>query len=84
MSMLRAQISATNICEIEVRMTTPPHGFYFDNNATTPIDASVRDAMLPMMDGVFGNKAKTSSCAPPIKTTHFGQTKPSNGAWPEL
>src|SRR5215212_694309 len=28
---------------------------YFDYNATTPLDAQVRDAMLPYLDEVFGN-----------------------------
>src|SRR5260370_29319073 len=28
---------------------------YFDHNATTPLDAAVRDAMLPYLDEVFGN-----------------------------
>lgn len=28
---------------------------YFDNSATTPLDPRVRDAMIPFLDGVFGN-----------------------------
>ncbi len=28
---------------------------YFDYNATTPLDPQVREAMLPYLDGVFGN-----------------------------
>jgi cysteine desulfurase len=28
---------------------------YFDYNATTPLDPQVREAMLPFMDGIFGN-----------------------------
>jgi cysteine desulfurase len=28
---------------------------YFDYNATTPLDAAVREAMLPFLDGIFGN-----------------------------
>lgn len=28
---------------------------YFDYNATTPLDAQVREAMLPFLDGIFGN-----------------------------
>jgi cysteine desulfurase len=28
---------------------------YFDHNATTPLDAQVRDAMLPYLDARFGN-----------------------------
>lgn len=28
---------------------------YFDNNATTPVDPSVRDAMLPFLGEMFGN-----------------------------
>jgi cysteine desulfurase len=28
---------------------------YFDYNATTPLDAQVREVMLPFLDGIFGN-----------------------------
>ncbi|HZV35556.1 MAG TPA: cysteine desulfurase family protein [Verrucomicrobiae bacterium] len=28
---------------------------YLDYNATTPLDPAVRDAMLPFLDGIFGN-----------------------------
>lgn len=28
---------------------------YFDYNATTPLDPGVREAMLPFLDGIFGN-----------------------------
>jgi cysteine desulfurase len=28
---------------------------YFDYNATTPLDAAVRDAMLPFLGGIYGN-----------------------------
>src|ERR1043165_3293812 len=28
---------------------------YFDYNATTPLDAEVRGAMLPFLEGVWGN-----------------------------
>ena len=28
---------------------------YFDYNATTPLDPRVREAMLPFLDGIFGN-----------------------------
>lgn len=28
---------------------------YFDNSATTPLDPLVREAMLPYLDGIFGN-----------------------------
>jgi len=28
---------------------------YFDHNATTTLDAGVREAMLPFLDGIFGN-----------------------------
>ena len=28
---------------------------YFDYNATTPLDPQVREAMLPFLDGVYGN-----------------------------
>jgi cysteine desulfurase len=32
-----------------------PRTIYFDYNATTPLDASVRDAMLPFLDNIWGN-----------------------------
>jgi cysteine desulfurase len=32
-----------------------PRSIYFDYNATTPLDAAVRDAMLPYFDDVWGN-----------------------------
>ena len=32
-----------------------PKTIYFDCNATTPLDAQVREAMLPFLGGVFGN-----------------------------
>jgi cysteine desulfurase len=32
-----------------------PRTIYFDYNATTPLDPSVRDAMLPFLDSVWGN-----------------------------
>ena len=28
---------------------------YFDYNATTPLDPQVREAMLPFLDGIYGN-----------------------------
>src|SRR5580704_10102001 len=31
------------------------HTVYFDYNATTPLDAAVREAMLPFLDGIYGN-----------------------------
>ncbi|MGY8654430.1 MAG: cysteine desulfurase family protein [Verrucomicrobiia bacterium] len=34
---------------------------YFDYNATTPLDADVRRAMLPYLDEVFGNPASVHS-----------------------
>jgi len=34
---------------------------YFDYNATTPLDPDVREAMLPYLDGVFGNPASVHS-----------------------
>jgi cysteine desulfurase len=37
---------------------------YFDYNATTPLDAEVRAAMLPFMDGIYGN---------PSSVHHIGQ-----------
>lgn len=33
----------------------PPRTIYFDYNATTPLDAGVREAMLPFLDEVWGN-----------------------------
>ena len=32
-----------------------PRTIYFDYNATTPLDPAVRDAMLPFLNGVWGN-----------------------------
>ena len=32
-----------------------PRTIYFDYNATTPLDPAVREAMLPFLDGVWGN-----------------------------
>ena len=32
-----------------------PRTIYFDYNATTPLDARVREAMLPFLDGIWGN-----------------------------
>lgn len=37
---------------------------YFDYNATTPLDPAVREAMLPFMDGIYGN---------PSSVHHVGQ-----------
>jgi cysteine desulfurase len=37
---------------------------YFDNNATTPLDPQVREAMLPYLDECFGN---------PSSGHHFGE-----------
>ena len=37
---------------------------YFDYNATTPLDTEVRAAMLPYMDGIYGN---------PSSVHHIGQ-----------
>jgi cysteine desulfurase len=34
---------------------------YFDNSATTPLDPRVRDAMLPYLNGVFGNPSSMHS-----------------------
>ncbi|MFZ4855645.1 MAG: cysteine desulfurase family protein [Desulfuromonadaceae bacterium] len=34
---------------------------YFDNSATTPLDPNVREAMLPYLDGVFGNPSSMHS-----------------------
>lgn len=33
----------------------PVRTIYFDYNATTPLDPQVREAMLPFLDGIFGN-----------------------------
>jgi cysteine desulfurase len=33
----------------------PVRTVYFDYNATTPLDAAVREAMLPFLDGIYGN-----------------------------
>jgi cysteine desulfurase len=35
--------------------TNPVQTVYFDYNATTPLDAQVREAMMPFMEGIFGN-----------------------------
>ena len=34
---------------------TPARTVYFDYNATTPLDPDVRAAMLPFLEGIFGN-----------------------------
>ena len=39
-------------------MTKRP--IYFDNNATTPVDARARDAMLPFLGDDYGNAASRS------------------------
>ncbi|MEJ0088829.1 MAG: aminotransferase class V-fold PLP-dependent enzyme [Limisphaerales bacterium] len=36
-------------------MSAMPRTVYFDYNATTPLDPSVRDAMLPFLDNIWGN-----------------------------
>ena len=41
-----------------------PKTIYFDCNATTPLDPQVREAMLPLLSGVFGN---------PSSIHHVGQ-----------
>lgn len=41
-----------------------PRTIYFDYNATTPLDASVREAMLPLMNEFWGN---------PSSVHHIGQ-----------
>lgn len=33
----------------------PVRTIYFDYNATTPLDAAVREEMLPFLDGIYGN-----------------------------
>ena len=39
-------------------MTAPP--LYFDHLATTPVDPRVLEALLPTLQGDFGNAASTS------------------------
>ena len=34
---------------------------YFDYNATTPLDGAVREAMMPFLDGVWGNPSSVHS-----------------------
>ena len=46
-------------------METTNHFIYFDNNATTPIDKRVLDAMLPFLKDNFANSSSTH---------HFGQS----------
>src|SRR5689334_20144744 len=41
-----------------------PRTIYFDYNATTPLDAQVREDMLPFLGGVWGN---------PSSVHHVGQ-----------
>lgn len=40
---------------LECSHPKPVHSIYFDYNATTPLDPSVREAMLPFLDNVYGN-----------------------------
>jgi cysteine desulfurase len=46
-------------------MTESDHIIYFDNNATTPVDPRVLDAMLPFLKDNFANSSSTH---------HFGQS----------
>ncbi|MGA3265798.1 MAG: cysteine desulfurase family protein [Verrucomicrobiota bacterium] len=38
-----------------------PRTIYLDYNATTPLDPAVRDAMLPFLDGLWGNPSSIHS-----------------------
>jgi cysteine desulfurase len=38
-----------------VERLNPVRTVYFDYNATTPLDPGVREAMLPFLEGIFGN-----------------------------
>ncbi len=38
------------------------HPVYFDNNATTPLDPRVRDAMLPWLSELHGNPSSAHAC----------------------
>ena len=40
---------------------------YFDNNATTPIDPRVRDAVLPYLGERFGNPSSIHEAGKPVK-----------------
>jgi cysteine desulfurase len=40
---------------------------YLDNNATTPLDAEVREAMLPFLDGHFANPSSGYGLARPVR-----------------
>jgi cysteine desulfurase len=46
-------------------MTPDPNGrIYFDNAATTPLDSDVFEAMLPYLQGCFGNPSSLYSYGP--------------------
>jgi cysteine desulfurase len=40
---------------------------YLDNNATTPLDAEVREAMLPFLEGHFANPSSGYGLARPVR-----------------
>lgn len=40
---------------LQAQKLPPPRTIYFDYNATTMLDAQVREAMRPFMEGVYGN-----------------------------
>lgn len=40
---------------------------YLDNNATTPVDPAVLEAMLPFLRGEFGNASSASTFAKPVR-----------------
>lgn len=59
---------------------------YFDNNATTPVDPRVREAMLPFLDEQFGNPSSPHALGRAARTaveTARTQTAEFLGAKPE-
>ena len=41
---------------------------YFDNNATTPVDRRVKEAILPYLQELFGNPSSLHAAGVPVKT----------------